>query len=290
MFEPLWNRNYIDHVQITVAENVDVGHRAGYYDQAGVLRDMFQNHLMQLLSLVSMEPPLSFEADAVRNEKVKALSAIRPMTPGEIAENTVRAQYLGYCDASGVVDESQTPTFPALQLFIDNWRWQDVAFYLRSGKALAQKATEIIIQFKRPPHRMFALPPEQNLRSNFLALCIQPHEGIHQRFEAKVPDTAAEMRSVDMTFHYDDEFGQDAIPEAYERLLLNALEGDATLFTRSDGIEAAWRTIDPILQAWETNAAPPLTEYKQGSWGPKTANELLTSHGRQWRYGCAEHD
>jgi len=290
MFEPLWNRNYIDHVQITVAENVDVGHRAGYYDQAGVLRDMFQNHLMQLLALVSMEPPLSFEADAVRNEKVKALSAIRPMTHEGIAENTVRGQYLGYRDAPGVVTESKTPTYASLKLFIDNWRWQDVPFYLRSGKALAQKATEIIIQFKRPPHRMFALPPEQNLRSNFLALCIQPHEGIHQRFEAKIPDTPAEMRSVDMTFHYDDEFGQDAIPEAYERLLLNALEGDATLFTRSDGIEAAWRTIDPILHAWETDAAPPLAEYKQGSWGPKTADELITRDGRQWRYSCAEHD
>lgn len=290
IFEPLWNRNYIDHVQITVAEAVDVGHRAGYYDQTGVLRDMFQNHLMQLLALVSMEPPASFSADAVRNEKVKALSAIRPMTPAEITTHTVRAQYHEYQGAPDVAPNSPTPTYAALQLYIDNWRWQDVPFYLRSGKALAQKATEIIIQFKRPPHTMFDLPPGQRLRSNFLALCIQPHEGIHQRFEAKVPDTAAEMRSVNMTFHYDETFGQGVIPEAYERLLLNALEGDATLFTRSDGIEAAWRTIDAILQAWDTDAAPPLGSYEVGSWGPKSAAELLARNGRKWRYGCAEHE
>jgi glucose-6-phosphate 1-dehydrogenase len=165
-----------------------------------------------------------------------------------------------------------------------------VPFYLRSGKALAQKATEIIIQFKRPPHMMFALPPEQRLRSNFLALCIQPHEGIHQRFEAKVPDTAAEIRSVDMSFHYDEAFGIDAIPEAYERLLLNALEGDATLFTRSDGIEAAWRTIDPILKTWEGNAKVPMATYEPGSWGPHSADMLLARDGRQWRFSCAEHD
>ncbi|MCP4425917.1 MAG: glucose-6-phosphate dehydrogenase [Chloroflexi bacterium] len=297
MFEPLWNRNYIDHVQITVAESVDVGHRAGYYDQAGVLRDMFQNHLMQLLALVSMEPPASFSADAVRNEKAKALSSIRPMTPDEIAAHTVRAQYKGYLDAPGVPPNSQTPTYAALQLHIDNWRWRGVPFYLRSGKALAQKATEVLIQFKQPPHMMFSLPPEQGLRSNYLALCIQPHEGIHQRFEAKAPDTAAEMRSVNMDFHYDEAFGECAIPEAYERLLLNALEGDATLFTRSDGIEAAWRTIDPILQAWETapsallrTGVTPMATYEPGSWGPGEADELLGRNGRRWRYSCAEHD
>ncbi len=289
MFEPLWNRNHIDHVQITVAESVDVGHRAGYYDQAGVLRDMFQNHLMQLLALVSMEPPASFAADAVRNEKVKVLSAIRPMNPDEIASHTVRAQYDGYREAPGVAPNSQIPTYAALQLHIDNWRWQGVPFYLRSGKALAHKATEILIQFKRPPHMMFDLPPNRELRSNYLALCLQPHEGIHQRFEAKVPDTTAEMRSVNMDFHYDEAFGENAIPEAYERLLLNALEGDATLFTRSDGIEAAWRTIDPILQVWET-AVTPLANYEPGSWGPKEADEMLKKNGRKWRYSCAPHD
>lgn len=289
MFEPLWNRNYIDHVQITVAEAVNIGHRAGYYDQAGVLRDMFQNHLMQLLALVSMEPPASFSADAIRNEKVKVLSAVRPMSSSEIAANTVRAQYQGYLDTANVAPNSQTPTFAALQLFVDNWRWQGVPFYLRSGKALAQKATEIIIQFKRPPIMMFDLPPGQDLRSNYLALCIQPHEGVHQRFEVKVPDTNSEMRSVDMTFHYDEAFGKGAIPEAYERLLLNALEGDATLFTRSDGIEAAWKTIDAILQVWDVDGVPPLTSYAPGSWGPQLAEELLARDGRKWRYSCAEH-
>lgn len=289
LFEPIWNRNYIDHVQITVAESVDVEHRAGYYEQAGVLRDMFQNHLMQLLALVSMEPPSSFNADAVRNEKVKALSSIRPLTQEDMATRTLRGQYQGYLDATGVNPDSQTPTYAALQLYLDNWRWQGVPFYLRSGKALAEKASEIVIQFKRPPHMMFPMRPGQGLRSNILALCLQPHEGIHQRFEAKVPDTAAEMESVDMSFHYDEAFGPGVIPEAYERLLLNALEGDATLFTRSDGIEAAWRTIDPILQAWETDGAPPLFTYDPGSWGPAEADAMLAQNGRKWRYSCAEH-
>jgi len=289
MYEPIWNCNYIDHVQITVAETVDVEHRAGYYDQAGVLRDMFQNHLMQLLALVTMEPPASFDADAVRNEKVKALSAIRPMTAEEIASHTIRGQYLGYRDAAEVSRESKTPTYAAMQLNIDNWRWKGVPLYLRSGKALAEKATEIIIRFKRPPHMMFPIPSEQKIRSNFLALCIQPHEGIHQRFEAKVPDTTAEMRSVEMNFHYHDAFGAVAIPEAYERLLLNALEGDATLFTRSDGIEAAWQTIDPIIQAWESHTAPPLSTYEPGSWGPTAADELLARSGRIWHHSCREH-
>lgn len=289
MFEPLWNRNYIDHVQITVAESVDVGHRAGYYDHAGVLRDMFQNHLMQLLAMVSMEPPSSFSADAVRDEKVKVLSSIHPMSATEMAAQTVRAQYDGYLDAPDVAAGSQTPTYAAVQLHINNWRWQGVPFYLRSGKALAQKATEILIQFKQPPHMMFPMADDEEFRANYLALCIQPHEGIHQRFEAKVPDTPSEMRSVHMDFHYEEAFGKDAIPEAYERLLLNALEGDATLFTRSDGIEAAWRTIDPILQAWQTGDAP-MARYAPNSWGPDEADALLAKNGRKWRYSCAEHD
>ncbi len=287
MYEPIWNRNYIDHVQITVAETVDVGHRAGYYDQAGVLRDMFQNHLMQLLALVSMEPPASFAADAVRDEKVKAMKSVRPLSPAEIAARTVRAQYDGYCAADGVAADSQTPTYAALELFIDNWRWRGVPFYLRSGKALPHKASEIIIQFKEPPHMMFSMPLEQEIRSNYLALCIQPHEGFHQRLELKVPGREVVLRSVDMDFHYGDVFQPESVPEAYETLLQNALEGDATLFTRSDGIEAAWRVIDPILQTWQAGDAP-LYTYASGSWGPAAADHLLKKNGRVWRHGCID--
>jgi glucose-6-phosphate 1-dehydrogenase len=236
-----------------------------------------------------MEPPASFDADAVRDEKVKTMKAVRPLTPAEITTQAVRAQYDGYCGADGV-SASRTPTFAALELYIDNWRWQGVPFYLRSGKALAQKASEIIIQFKRPPHMKFPISLDQPLRSNYLALCIQPHEGFHQRFEVKVPGREIKMRPVDMDFHYAETFQPDSVPEAYETLLLNALEGDATLFTRSDGIEAAWRVIDPILQVWQTDAAPPLANYAPGSWGPLAADELLARNGCKWRYSCAEHD
>ena len=289
IFERLWNRDNIDHVQITAIETVDVGHRAGYYDSSGVLRDMFQNHLMQLTALVAMEPPTSFSADAVRDEKVKLLKSIRPITPQNLATQTVRAQYDGYLAADGVADGSQTPTYAAIQLFIDNWRWQGVPFYLRSGKALAKKTTEIIIQFKKPPHMMFPIPDNYDIASNYLAICIQPHEAIHLRFEAKVPDTEADMRSVQMAFEYDDFFDGIAIPEAYERLLLEALEGEATLFTRSDGIEAAWTFIDGVLEGWQTEAAAPMVNYAVGSWGPDSADTLLAQSGAEWMHGCAEH-
>ncbi len=288
MFEPLWNRNTIDHVQITVAEAVDVGHRAGYYDQAGALRDMFQNHLMQLLALVAMEPPAAFDADAIRDEKVKVMRAVRPFTPAEITHHTIRAQYDGYCQAEGVATDSQTPTYAALELYIDNWRWQGVPFYLRSGKALAKKTSEIIIQFKQPPHMIFPVKMDEPLRSNYLAFCIQPHEGFHQRFEVKIPGQQIAMQPVDMDFHYDDAFAAGSMPEAYETLLLNALEGDPTLFTRSDGIEAAWRVMDSVLQGWETAAAPPLATYAPGSWGPAEADGLLGRNGRYWRHGCID--
>jgi glucose-6-phosphate 1-dehydrogenase len=281
IFEPLWNRNYIDHVQITVAESVDVGHRAGYYDEAGVVRDVFQNHLLQLLTLVAMEPPAMFEADAVRNEKVKVLRALRPVR----IEDTLRGQYRGYQAGS------QTPTFAAMKLFVDNWRWQGVPFYLRSGKALQDKISEIVIEFKAPPHVMFQLPPEYRLTPNFLSLCIQPNEGIHLRFETKVPGSSQETRSVYMDFQYAESFGDDRLPDAYERLLMDALNGDASLFTRSDEIEMAWRLVDPILEAWEHPAlAPPLLSYEQGSWGPQEMEALLGRDGRRWRLSCAEHE
>jgi glucose-6-phosphate 1-dehydrogenase len=289
IFEPIWNRNFIDHVQITVAETVDVGHRAGYYDQSGVLRDMFQNHMLQMLALVGMEPPASFDADAIRNEKVKLLSALRPIQPENVAQESVRGQYKGYREAPDIPPDSETPTYAALRLYIDNWRWKGVPFYLRSGKALKKKTSEIIIQFKEPPHIMFPLPNKYSITANQLALRVQPDEGIHLRFEAKVPDTAAEMRSVNMDFRYAESFGTCVIPEAYERLLYDALNGDASLFTRSDGIEKQWRFIDPIIKGWNSKHAPALTTYRRGSWGPAESDEFLARDGRKWLQSSDAH-
>ncbi|MBI4731004.1 MAG: glucose-6-phosphate dehydrogenase [Chloroflexi bacterium] len=284
IFEPIWNRNYIDHVQITVAEKVGVEHRGGYYDTIGVVRDMVQNHLLQLLTLVAMEPPASFNATALRNEKVKVLSAISPMTPARVAENTLRAQYKGYRSEPDVRADSSTATYAELRLFVNNWRWQGVPFYLRSGKNLTEKLSQIVIQFKEPPLAMFPMPPDRKMASNLLVLSIQPDEGVHLRFEAKAPDTVAETRSVDMEFHYAESFGPTAIPESYERLLLDALQGDASLFTRADEVEMAWGLIDPIVQTWETEQTPPLAGYKPGTWGPAEADSLLVRDGRRWHY------
>jgi len=289
IFEPLWNRNYIDSIQITVAEEVGVGHRAGYYDGVGVVRDMFQNHLLQLVSLVAMEPPSSFKADAMRNEKVKVLSAIQPINGQSVAENTVRAQYRGYQDEKDVKPGSTTATYAALRLYINNWRWQGVPFYLRSGKNMAEKQSQIIIRFKEPPLAMFPMPPGQKMTANMLVLYLQPDEGVHLRFEAKAPDTMAETRSVDMEFHYAESFGPTAIPEAYERLLLDALQGDASLFTRADEVEIAWGLIDPIAQSWETEQTPPLATYEPGSWGPAEADALLAKDGRAWMHEESSH-
>jgi glucose-6-phosphate 1-dehydrogenase len=246
---------------------------------------MFQNHLLQLLALVAMEPPSSFNADAVRNEKNKVLESIRPID----LKGTVRGQYEGYCDVEGVEHGSQTPTYAAIRLYIDNWRWKGVPFYLRSGKALAQKSSTIIIEFQRPPHLMFNLPDASKFFPNILSLCIQPDEGIHLRFEAKAPDSEQEMRSVDMDFHYRTSFGS-VLPDAYERLLLEALQGDASLFTRSDAIETSWRLIDTVNQGWVRDGLPELLYYPKGSWGPCEAEELLARDGRSWRMGCQDEE
>jgi glucose-6-phosphate 1-dehydrogenase len=296
LFEPLWNNNYIDHVQITVAENVAVGSRAGYYDHSGVLRDMFQNHLLQLLALVAMEAPARYAADPLRNEKVKVLDAI-PVLPREQARSkVVTGQYAGYREEKGVAPDSRTPTFAAVELAIDNWRWRGVPFLLRSGKALNSRSSEVVIQFRCPPHLMFPLPKGHTLQCNRLSVCIQPDEGIHVNFQTKVPglsngngagpESKMILQPSDLEFHYRDSYPGEPIPEAYERLILDVIEGDAALFMRSDEIERAWEIMDPIIACAEDASCSTPQEYARGSTGPAAADEFLARTGRQWLSLC----
>ncbi|MGO9417209.1 MAG: glucose-6-phosphate dehydrogenase [Syntrophobacteraceae bacterium] len=290
IFEPIWNRRYVDYVTITVAEEVGVGHRGGYYDHAGALRDMVQNHLMQLLCLVAMEPMVSFEADEIRNKKVDVLHAVRPIHPDAVHQSVVRGQYgrgwaggekkPGYREEEGVSPDSQTETFVALKLFIDNWRWQGVPFYLRTGKQLALHASEISIQFCGVPHQSFPAESTLDWQSSRLVMSIQPEEGIVLSFQAKLPGPKMHLRSVEMQFNYQDAFAVRS-PDAYETLLWDVMENDATLFMRVDQVEAAWRFLMPVIEAWA--AAPPgdFPNYAAGSWGPQDVQRLLAP-GHSW--------
>ncbi|NLH06007.1 MAG: glucose-6-phosphate dehydrogenase [Chloroflexi bacterium] len=294
IFEPIWNRRYVDHVQISVVEPSGAEDREEFYDEAGVIRDIVQNHLLQLLTLIAMEPPVAYEAGAIRDEKVKVLRAARPIEGAQVAAQTVRGQYTagtingervpGYTELEGIPRDSDTATYAAIKWYVDNWRWQGVPFYLRSGKRLPTRVTEVSIHFKEPPHLLFGQGKDGHLHTNVLALRIQPDEGISLRFESKLPGQGLERRAVTMDFRYGTAFGVVNPPDAYERLLLDAIAGDATLFARRDEIEWAWRLVDPILAEWEGGEhAPPLETYEAGTWGPAGADALLKRDGRRWR-------
>ena len=291
LFEPIWDRRYIDHVQITVAEELGVEHRGAYYEHAGALRDMIQNHLMQILCLIAMEPMVSFDADDIRNKKVDMLRAIRPIKEAEVQRFAVRGQYgpgwiqgqevPAYRFETGVAPDSSVDTFAAVKLFVDNWRWQDVPFYLRTGKRLQMRASEVTIQFRPVPHQSFPRTAAQDWQSNRLIIHIQPEEGIVLRFQAKQPGSSLQLSPVNMHFSYQETF-KSRSPEAYETLLVDVMLGEATLFMRADQVQASWTALTPILNAWENSIPADFPNYASGTWGPKTAEALIAQDGRSW--------
>ena len=293
IFEPVWNRRYVDHVQITVAENLGLEGRGAYYEESGAIRDMVQNHVLQLLTLVAMEPPITFEANAVRDEKVKVLHALQPLIGQDVITNIVRAQYgpgwvggqqvRGYTEEPGVSPTSTTETYLAMKVFIDSWRWAGVPFYLRTGKHLPKRVSEIAIQFKQAPLMLFKRSEAHGqVEPNVLTLRIQPDEGISLKFGAKVPGTEMQIRSVNMDFFYGSSFFREQ-PEAYERLILDCMLGDSTLFTRRDEVEAAWEFVQGILDEWKNEPRETILTYESGSWGPQAADEFMWRDNRRWR-------
>lgn len=293
IFEPIWNHNFIHHVEVTSAESLGVEERGGYYDHSGALRDMVQNHLMQLVGLVAMEPPVVIEADAIRNEVLKVFQSLRPIREEQVAQSVVRGQYTqshikgnpvkGYREEKGVAPDSRTETYLAMKFYIDNWRWGGVPFYIRTGKKLPARVTEVVIHFKNTPHHLFGGQSDSVVANNQLVIRIQPDEGILLKFGMKVPGAGFRVQTVNMDFHYD-QLADVHLPSAYERLLLDCMQGDATLYARGDAVEKAWEFVQPILNAWKSNPDIPVYGYPAGTWGPDVADQLVDDG--QWRYPC----
>lgn len=294
MFEPLWNRNYIDRIEITSAENIGVGERGGYYDSSGALRDMVQNHLLQMVGMTAMEPPSSLDANAIRNEVLKVFQSLQPIREEDVLKQVIRGQYTGslirgecvtgYRHEKGVAAESRTETYVAIKFFINNWRWGGVPFYMRTGKRLPTRVTEIVIHFKQTPHHLFRREYGK-LSANQLIIRIQPDEGILLKFDMKEPGAGFNVKNVNMDFHYKD-LGDTRVPSAYERLIHDVMEGDSTLFSRDDEVETAWKFLEPIQNAWANNKEIKIFGYPAGTWGPEHANELVEGEGLTWRYPC----